>query len=331
MKIAFFELEKWEEEYIRKRLKGHKLYFSEKPMNLRDAGKFKDIDIVACFIYSDIKAEVLNKISRLKFISTMSTGIDHIDIEYCKRKGVKVSNVPSYGENTVAEHTFGLILTLSRRLDRAIQQTKKDDFSLNGLRGFDLKGKTLGVVGVGHIGQHVVKMAKGFDMNVIAYSRRKENELSGELGFKWVSFDNLLKKSDIITFHVPLTNETKYMLNMNNVKKIKRGAYVINTSRGEIIDTHALLYGLDSNIIAGAGLDVLEGEENIKEEKMLLRNKNERDWQTFLQNHMLLKDKDVIITPHSAFYTKEALERILDKTIENIRGFLRGRVVNRVA
>ena len=330
MKIAFFELEKWEEDYIKEKLKMRDLYFYKEPLTVKNKDKINGVDIAVCFIYSELKSNVLEN-SPVKFITTMSTGFDHIDLKYCKEKGIKVSNVPSYGENTVAEHAFGLILTLSRKLDKAINQTKHDDFSLKGLMGFDLKGKTLGVVGAGHIGQHVIKMAKGFDMNVIAYSASQDKKLSKDLGFEWASFNDLLKKSDIITFHVPLTPETRHMINMGNIKKIKRGAYLINTARGEIIDTQALLYALDNDILAGAGLDVLEGEENIREEKALLsRKKDERDWKTFLQNHMLLKDKDVIITPHCAFDTKEALQRILDTTIENIKSFTKGSVMNSV-
>ncbi len=330
MKIGFFELEKWEEEYIRGKLKGHKLYFYDSPLDARNANKSGDIDVIACFIYSEIKEKVLVKLPRVRFVTTMSTGFDHIDVEYCKKRGIKVSNVPSYGENTVAEHAFGLMLILSKNLEEAVERTKRDDFSLKGLMGFDLKGKTLGVVGVGRIGQHVIKIAKGFEMDAIGYSSRKDAKLSKEFGFKWVSFNELLKKSDMITFHVPLTKETRHMINMDNVKRIKKGAHIINTSRGEIIDTQALLYGLDNGIIAGAGLDVLEGEDDMKEHKALLKSRDEGEWQTFIRNHLLLKEKNVIITPHSAFFTKEALQRILDTTIENVKGFARGKVVNSV-
>ncbi len=328
MKIGFFELERWEEEYIKKNLTGHELFFYNSPLNLGSINKLRDADIAVCFIYSELKKEVLQKIPKIKFITTMSTGFDHIDVEYCKKEGIIVSNVPSYGENTVAEHAFGLILTLSRNLDEAISRTKQDNFSLKGLMGFDLKGKTLGVVGVGKIGKHIVKMAHGFDMNVLGYSARQDDKLSKELGFKWVSFSNLLKKSDIITFHVPLTKETKHMINMKNIKKIKKGVYIINTSRGEIIETEALLYGIEKSIIAGAGLDVLEGEDEMKEHKASLHNNHSRNLKTFHQNHKLLKEKDVVITPHLAFYTKEALQRILDTTIENVKSFIEGKAVN---
>ena len=193
--------------------------------------------------------------------------------------------------------------------------------------GFDLKDKTLGVIGPGHIGQHVIRIAKGFEMNVLVYGIEKDLRLSKKFGFKWANnLNDLLKRSDIITIHVPLVKETKHLINMDNIKEIKVGSYLINTSRGEIIDTSALLYGLEKGIIAGAALDVLEGECGIKEEKELLHGKkNICDLEIYCENRLLLKDKNVIVTPHCAFYTREALERILDETVSTIMGFVKGK------
>ena len=168
-------------------------------------------------------------------------------------------------------------------------------------------------------------------MNVLAFSRKKDVSLSKKYGFKWAeNLIELLSKSDIITLHVPLNNKTRHIININNIKKIKKGAFLINTARGELIDTDALIYGLDKRIIAGAGLDVLEGEKDIKEDKDLITNKKNFDWETLLQNYSLLKERNVIVTPHIAFYTKEALERILNTTIDNIESFLKGKVKNKV-
>lgn len=173
-------------------------------------------------------------------------------------------------------------------------------------------------------------MAKGFEMNVVCYSKENLSKLSKDLGFLIVSFPELLKRSDIITFHVPLTKETKHMISMKNVNKIKKRAYIINTARGGIIETAALSYGLENGIIEGAGLDVLEGEDDMREHKSLLHNHNKKAMDNFVRNHLLLKEKNVVITPHSAFYTKEALQRILDTTIENIKSFSKGKVVNSI-
>ena len=332
MNIFFFETNKEEEEYFRKNLGRHKLSFYEHDINEKNVKNAKDADILVIFVDSQISKEILDKLPKLKFVATRSTGYDHIDLSACKEKGVKVSSVPHYGENTVAEHTFGLILSLSRKIPDAVERTKKDNFSLKGLEGFDLKGKVLGVIGPGDIGQHVIRMAKGFDMKVIANSNHNDKKLARKLGFSFVSLNYLLRNSDIITLHIPLNNSTRHLINMENVKMIKKGAYLVNTSRGEVVDTKALKYALDRCILAGAALDVLEGEEEIKEEKSLLKREfNGRDWETFLRNHVLLKDKNVIVTPHIAFYTKEALHRILNTTAENVEGFLKGKVRNRAA
>mgnify|MGYP000265307840 CR=1 FL=1 len=330
VKIVFFEINKWEEDFFKERLKGHKLEFFKGKLNLKNASKVKGVQGVVSFIKSDLSERVLSKLKKLKFISTMSTGFDHIDLKYCRKARIRVSNVPHYGEHTVAEHAFALILALARKLDKAINRTRKDDFSLKGLMGFDLKGKTLGVIGVGNIGQHVVKIGHGFEMKVLGYGRNRDKKLSKKLGFKWVSLNSLLKKSDIVTIHVPLNKGTKHLINLKNAKYFKKGSYLINTSRGEVVDNGALLYGLKRGLLAGAGLDVLEGECEIREERELMHGKVICDWETLIENHLLLKDKNVIVTPHSAFYTREALERILEVSVKNISGFENGRVRNKV-
>ena len=323
MKIAFFELEKWEEGYLKKRLKKHKLFLSNGELNSRSAKKIRDYEVVVVFIYSDVTKKILDKLPKLKLISTMSTGFDHIDLAECAKRRIRVCNVPTYGENTVAEHTVGLILNLSRKIYDSIHRTKNDNFSLKGLMGFDLRGKTLGVIGPGTIGQHVIRMAKAFEMKVIAYTPHTDRKLAKRLGFKYVSLNTLLKNSDVVTIHAPLNKGTYHLINRKNIKLFKKGALLINTSRGGIVDTRALLYGLDEGILAGAGLDVLEDECFIKEERQLLKNKFAKtcDWQNVVREHLLIKKKNVIMTPHSAFYSKEALMRILDTTVDNIQAF----------
>lgn len=334
MKISFFESNRDNESYLKsglKKIKGVNVEFFKTPINSLNAIKAKNSDVLVVFVDSCVDKEVLDKMPNLNHIVTMSTGYDHIDINECKRRKISVSNVPHYGENTVAEHTFGLILSISRKIPVAVERTKKDDFSLEGLEGFDLRGKTLGVIGPGSIGQRVIKIAKGFEMEVIAFAKTKDFKLSRELGFKYVDFDNLLRNSDIITIHVPLLPSTRGMINMSNIKKIKKGCFIINAARGEIIDTTALLYGLEKKIISGAALDVLEGEEDIKDEMQMFSEEfNKEDMKIFMENHRLLKEKNVIVTPHMAFFTREAIHRILDTTIENILSFKKGRIVNRV-
>ncbi len=327
-KIAFFELEKCEETLVRKQLRSHKLQFFEKPISSAGIAEIRDADAIAVFIYSEITRQILSKLPRLKFIATMSTGFDHIDMKACKKRGITVSNVPFYGENTVAEHTFSLILALSRRLISSVERTRRGNFSLDGLRGFDIKGKAIGVVGTGHIGMHVLRIAKGFEMKMLAYDVRKDAEAAKNLGFKYVSLDKLLKSSDIVTLHCPYSQFTRHIINSSNISKMKKGSYLINTARGGLVETEALLKALTSGRLAGAGIDVLEEEAAIKEEKQLLSRHFPANLRTALENHILLDQENVIITPHNAFNSEEALIRIIETTTENLNAYFRKKPVN---
>jgi D-lactate dehydrogenase len=203
------------------------------------------------------------------------------------------------------------------------------DFSTTGLRGFDLKGKTLGVVGAGAIGMHVIRIGKGFGMDVLAYDTKEQQLLAEVLGYRYVSLEELLSKSDVISLHVPLLPSTYHLINDDTIKFIKRGAILINTARGAIIDTGALVTALNEGIIAGVGLDVLEGEETIKEEAQLLAETIPVEkLRTMVQNYALLHRDNVIITPHIGFYSIEAEERIMDTTVSNIRAFREGNPEN---
>lgn len=332
MKIGFFEINEWEKEYINSRLKDQEFSFSAEPLTAENISLALDCQIISPFIYSKIDKDILAKLPELKYIATRSTGFDHIDIKESEKKGIAVSNVPFYGENTVAEHTFALILDLSRNMYQSLERTKKGDFNLSGLQGFDLKGKTLGIIGLGHIGLHVARIAHGFEMNVLAFDPNEDKESAKKLGFKYESFENVLKNSDILTLHAPYNKNTHHLINFKNINLIKRGAYIINTSRGGLIETGALLEALSNGIVAGAGLDVLEEECFVKEEAQLLSKEFPKtcDMKTALQNHILLRQKNVIITPHNAFDSKEALERILDTTIQNIESFLKNKLINKV-
>jgi D-lactate dehydrogenase len=328
--IYFFEVTPGEKAYLKTyRPKGYSIkLFAERAEEV-DASTLRGADIISVFIYSHITADIIKKAPRLKLIATRSTGFDHIDVATCKKRGIAVANVPFYGENTVAEHTFALILGLSRRVHQAYFRTIRGDFSFEGLQGFDLKGKTLGIVGTGHIGLHVIRIAKGFGMDVIAYDVVKNNFMAETLGFKFVAFDELLAQADIISLHAPYRKETHHMINKNNITKIKKGALLINTARGGLVETEALALALDQGILAGAGLDVLEGEELIKEERQILSKEYSVDHlKTLLQNHILINRENVLITPHIAFNSKEAFLRILDTTVSNINAFLSGKPEN---
>jgi D-lactate dehydrogenase len=325
MKIVFFEINQKEKKYIRRRFdKNWNLIFTEEQLTASTKGLAADADIISVFIYSKVDKDIIESSPKLKLIAARSTGFNHIDIKCAKEKGIAVCNVPYYGENTVAEHTFALILALSRNLHKAYVRTLRNDYSLDGLRGFDLRGKVLGVIGAGSIGMHVIKMAIGFGMNIIAYDIKRNHILETMMGFKYVSLDELLSSSDIITLHSPYNKGTHHLLNMDNIHKVKKGALFINTARSGIIQPEALYYAIDTGIFSGAGLDVFEGEELLKEEnQMLTKNVAIEHLEAILKRNILLRRENVIITPHMAFDSIEAVERILDTTAENINNFFR--------
>jgi D-lactate dehydrogenase len=328
LEVAFFEVKGWEKRYLKNRLKRKFPSFSPDVLNSENVRQLKDFDSISIFIYSKINEPILRSMTNLKLITTRSTGFDHIDLEACKKHGITVCNVPSYGENTVAEHTFALILSLSRRICRTCPRLG-NTFSMKGLMGFDLKGKTIGVVGAGQIGLHVIRIAKGFGMNILAYDSRRSKILAEVLGFEYTSLEDLLARSDIITLHVPYNKFTHHLLNKESFKLVKKGAILINTARGAIVETEALIEALDKKILSGAGLDVIEGEELIKEEKQLLYEPKNLDvLANLVQDHILLSKNNVVFTPHIAFYSKEALERILETTVENINAFVSGHPQN---
>ena len=303
--------------------------FFKYPLNMKNASKSLDAEVISVFIYSKLTEELLSHFSNLKFIATRSTGFDHIDLDTCVKNQILVSNVPYYGENTIAEHTFGLILALSRNIHKSYIRTTRNDFSIEGLKGFDLKKKTLGVVGAGRIGLHVIRVAKAFGMDVLAYDVKKDQFLADVLGFTYVSLEDLLAQSDIISLHVPYNTHTHHLINKDNIRLIKKGAILINTARGGIVDTEALLEALDQGILSGAGLDVLEGEELILEDKRMVYDPSDLETMTNLvKDHILLSKDNVVFTPHIAFYSQEALERIIDTTIENIAAFCLGSKLN---
>jgi D-lactate dehydrogenase len=326
----------WEAEYLKGSLKhpAEIKSFNETADLVLD--KIKDTVILSTFINSRIDKRVIDSLPELKLITTRSTGFDHIDVEYVRFKGIAVSNVPTYGENTVAEHTFALILSLARNLKKAHSKVSEGDFSIKDLIGFDLKGKTIGVVGTGHIGLRVIKMAGGFGMKILAFDPMQNQFLSEVLAFKYVDMGTLLSQSDIITLHAPYNKKTHHLINKDNVELIKKGAILINTARGGLVDTVALTLALDKKILSGAGLDVLEGEDVILEEKQLLMRRkkelyNPEKLQLMLRNGFLLQRENVVFTPHIGFYSKEALQRILDTTIHNIVSFMDGAAVNIVS
>ncbi|KKT86891.1 MAG: D-isomer specific 2-hydroxyacid dehydrogenase NAD-binding protein [Candidatus Moranbacteria bacterium GW2011_GWC2_45_10] len=299
MKIAIFEVQKWKQEFLKAELAGHEVEFFEEPLSEENVEKAKDAEAISVFIYSKVKKDIIEKLPKLKFIATQSTGFDHIDVEFCKEKGIGVANVPHYGENTVAEHTFALILALSRNVHKSYLRTNSGDFSIEGLL-------------------HVIRMAKGFGMHVKAYDVQTDNFLSEVLHFEYASLDEVLSTSDIVSLHVPYNKNTHHLINKENIKKMKKGALLINTARGGAVDTDALFDALD--------------EGHIGDEKQMLYYKEDNDkLRELVRNEQILKRDNVVFTPHIAFYSQEALERILNATAENLKGFSEGGTIYSVS
>ncbi len=332
MKISVFEVEDWERERLSSLQGQHNVRFVREPLDAELADEHADAEVVSVFIYSDLDPEAISRLGRLEMVATRSTGFDHIDLDACRERGIVVANVPTYGENTVAEHVFALLLAISHRVLEAADRTRRGDFSLQGLDGFDLRGRALGVIGTGYIGRHTIRIARGFGMDVIAYDTEPDEELAADLDFTYTSLAELLSSADVVSVHVPGSKRTHHLLSDAEFEAMKDGAVLINTSRGSVVDSRALLRALGSGKLAAAGLDVLEEEPAVREEAELLRRvfAREHDLETLLTDHILLRLRNVVITPHSAFYTREAVGRILEVTAENIEAFAAGNPINQV-
>lgn len=326
MNIVVFETEPWEKEAFSALEKEHTLKTTTEKLSLETVDKFQDADIISVFIYSKLDQEVLEKMPHLKMIATRSTGKSHIDTDYCDEKNIKIGNVPSYGKNTVAEHAFALILAVARNVVPAVERTQRGDFDFRGLPGFDLLGKTIGVIGTGDIGEHAMRIARGFGMKVLAFDVKPREELKKDIDFEYVGLDVLLEQSDVITLHVPGIPQTENMIDSEQFSKMKDGVVLINTSRGTVVNIQAMVKALADGKVKGAGLDVLPEEPAVHEEAEMLRtiyqNENKQKISSLLADNALMRMRNVIVTPHSAFFTNEAVDRIMNKTIENINSFL---------
>src|SRR3989338_232578 len=328
MKIAFFEVDEHALPHSKETYP--EAFISEQKLDDTNISEFKDYDVISVFIYSELTKNLLSQFTNLKMIATRGTGYDHIDVAYCEEKGISVANVPAYGIRTVAEHAFALTLTLTRKIYESIDRTKKGSFANDDLCGVDLFGKTFGIVGLGNIGREVLKIATGFGMNVIVYTRTQDNELQKTHPHTYGDLNKVLSESDVISLHIPYTPETRHIINRNNIYLCKKGSYLINTSRGGLIETDALIEALQKDIFAGVGLDVLEEEEDLREEAELLSPEFRRrvDYKTLVYDHMIVTHPKVIVTQHNAFNSQEARARIIYTTIENIQALEKGNLQN---
>ena len=341
-KICFVEVENEAKALFEEAFAEHEVSFVDRLNRVPD-----DTEILSVFITEKIDDSFLDDHPLIRLIATRSTGCDHIDLDVCERRGVGVANVGNYGENTVAEHTFALILALSRRLKDSERAVRTGRFSRERLRGFDLRGKTLGVVGAGRVGLHVIRIAAGFGMRVIAYDEKPHAFYSELLDFHYASFEELMRKSDVISLHLPLSPTTRHMINREALALCRPGLLLINTARGGLVDSGALIEALDSGQVAGVGLDVLEDERvfrggatQILSEKIAERVRSSvgtmiretsaqrvAEFSKLVAHHRLLNRPEVVLTPHVAFNSYEAMERLTGITVENINAYLEGHAV----
>lgn len=321
MKVAVFSSKPYDERFLGAAAAeaGLDVEFFEAHLDVRSVPLARGHDAVCAFVNDDLSAPVLEQLDELgvKIVALRSAGFNHVDLEAARRRGLTVVRVPAYSPTSVAEHTVALILALNRKIYRAYNRVREANFALEGLLGFDLASRTVGVVGTGRIGLAVATIMRGFGCTVLGYDRFPNPEAAAA-GLDYVNVDELMSRSDIITLHAPLTAETHHMVNADTIDAMKDGVMLINTSRGGLIDTAAVIAGLKSAKIGSLGLDVYEEEEDLFFDD--LSNQ-------VLQDDLfsrLLTFPNVLITGHQAFFTEDALEAIAATTVNNLVAFAAG-------
>ena len=316
IKIAFFDTKEYDkklfDEYNKKY--NYKITYLESKLNKETAPLANGYDVVCIFVNDVVDRETIAILKNcgVKLIALRCAGFNNVDIKNMDSE-IKVVRVPAYSPYAVAEHAAALLLSIDRKIYKAYQRTKKYNFSLNGLLGFDIHGKTVGVIGTGKIGKCFINIMKGFGANVLAYDVYKDEKAAEEIGFKYVELNELYSSSDIISLHCPLTDDNFKMINKESIDKMKKGVIILNTSRGKLIDTDSLIEKLSENKIGGVGLDVYEDEGEFFLNDMSNSYMRDKDLS------ILLSMPNVVITSHQAFFTNEALNKIANDTCENIK------------
>lgn len=318
MKVTFFSTKPYDKEFFDKVNQdfNFELEYFETHLGPHILNVIDHSDAVCAFVNDTLNAEVLESLSKkgVKYIALRCAGFNNVDLEAAKRLGMRVCRVPAYSPEAVAEHAMAMILTLNRKTHKAYNRVREQNFSLNGLMGFNLYQKTIGVIGTGNIGAAFAKIAKGFGAKILAYDITENQELK-DLGIEYVSLDKLLSESDIISLHCPLMDSTHHLINKKSISKMKENVMIINTSRGGLVDTKAVIDGLKSKHIGYLGIDVYE-----QEEKLFFRDLSH----TIIEDdtiQRLMSFPNVLVTAHQAFFTEEALHQIATSTLSSLSHF----------
>ncbi len=334
-KLTFFNVDEKEQAVLLNAFDGEKTFelsFRQESLNMHTATIAKDAEGIGIFIQSQITQEVLDLLPQLRIVATMSTGFDHIDQEACKARNITVCNVPAYGDNTVAEYAFGLIIALARKLKPTFERVERGFFSRTGLMGMDIKGKTLGLVGTGRIGSHMARLGWAFGMKVIACDVKPNATLAEKFEVTFLSLEEVLQQADVISLHVPYLPSTHHLINAERLRLIRPTAILVNTARGKVVDTKAVSVALREGRLGGVALDTFEGEEVWIEEEFLKRDDLAAiTLREAMESFSIMRSERAILTPHNAFNTREALERILITSAQNVKAYFSGSPENVVA
>ncbi len=319
-KIAFFSTQSYDRRFFENVSEQHQFEFFETRLKKNTVKLANGFDGVCVFVNDRVNREVLKALSEMdvKLVALRCAGFNNVDLKAAEEHGVRVMRVPAYSPEAVAEHAMALIMTLARKTHKAYNRVREGNFSLDKLTGFNIHGRTIGVVGTGKIGQAFIRIARGFGARVIAYDKYPVKEME-KLGVEYLSFDEVLANSDILSLHCPLTPDTKHLINSASLEKIKKGAMLVNTSRGKLVDTAAVIESLKNDHLGSLAIDVYE-----EEEKLFFRDLSEliiRD-DTIAR---LMLFPNVLITAHQGFFTNESLQEITRTTLQNFEDFEQGR------
>ena len=327
-RIIFFDIKDYDREFFEKYGKNYnfEMSFFKSRLSLENVHLTKGYDVVCAFTNDDIGKETIDAMAEngVRLLAMRCAGFNNVSLKDIHNR-FKVVRVPAYSPHAIAEYTVGLILAVNRKINKAYVRTREGNFSINGLMGIDLYGKTAGIIGTGKIGQILIKILKGFDMKVIAYDLFPNQKVAEELGFEYVSLDELYANSDIISLNCPLTKDTQYMINRRSMLKMKDGVILVNTGRGQLIDSADLVEALKDKKVGAVALDVYEEEEDY-----FFEDKSTQVIEDDILGR-LLSFYNVLITSHQAYFTKEAVEAITVTTLNNIKDFIEGKpLVNEV-